>query len=1063
MLSIANVSIEQASTYYENDNYYTKSRGEFFGKSIKNLGFSKELTHKNFIKLLNGQNAEGEQLRRQKESGNTRAGYDHTFSAPKSLSILLEIAEATGDDKLSQVIRDAHNSAVDSSLSHIEDNYIYTRTRTKEGRVQEKTGNMIAAKFEHDTSRELDPTLHTHCVIANYTQDAAGNWKSLSNEHLYINKMSNGQYYRSELAANLAEIGFDISITDTKKGLFEIKEIDKSLISEFSKRAEQIKNKMQEMKEKYPNASETELKQFATLETRKSKKNVDRDKVYQDNLDRANSLVDTDALLKKFQIKNQKLDSVDIDSTIKQAMQIINDQESTFTKEDILKIAAKLNLGTVRASEIFEKIPYSSEIVNLDNNIFTTKTMQKIEFEIVEKMKSTQNTQEAISTTENIDNYIVKNASTMTKGQKEALNHILTTKDKIIGIQGDAGTGKTFMLSSLNDFLDKDKFELQGLAFTGKAASELEDQSGIKSTTLHSFLNQKVEPTEKQKIYVVDEASLIGSKQISELIKKSEDENARIVLVGDTKQFTTIAAGSIFDQLQQKGMSTTEMTETLRQKTQLLKEVVSNIKTKNTDLAFDLLEDNNSIQESKDIVSSVIEEWKKDNDALIISSTNKIRNEVNKSIRAINNLQDEQELTVRESNNLIGADQFFAQNYKEDQIVFINKNIPSLKPGTEAIISNIDIENQQITLKYSTKKEQDIEKIVDISKHGDCISSYHLNKKSFAPGEKIMFTKNDKMLKVKNGETAIITSIDPKGNIVAKIENKEVKFNIKQYQYLDYGYSTTDYKAQGATANSVIIAADARMANSNSFYVQVTRAKNSVKVITDNLEILKEKVKISQEKTTTLLDDLKSNQEPISKSTTLTQNIKSKLQEVVSEKLQNHIEEIQSIKETNVKTNLLDNLKSNQKVLSKSTELNMNNQVQMQEILTQKLLQNIEEIKLIKEHINGRTINQIDTRAFDRDDRSTENNLRAATAKLRDIGRNLRETDGSTIRGNVAERLSEREFRDNKISKGDSRDLKNKVISMQKEIKQDELERALKARTSQNTEIATQNQRSAKC
>lgn len=978
MLSIKNVSIEQASTYYQKDNYYTKERGEFFGKSKELLGFG-ELTHESFIKMLNGQNEKGEQLRREKETGNTRAGYDHTFTAPKSLSILLEIAEAKGDVVLAQTLRNIHDKAVNTALNHIESNYIQTRTRTAEGRIKETTGNMIAAKFEHDTSRELDPTLHTHCVIANYTQDKNGNWKSLSNEELYDNKMSNGLYYRSELAASLKEIGYELEITDTKKGLFELKEIDESLINEFSKRKKQIDELMPAMREKYSKASETELRQFATMESRKAKKEVDRDGIYKENLARAEELVNTNELLEKFQIQEQALenDKNKINDLIEKSAAILNEQESIFSKEKIMEVAGKLSLGSVRASDIFNKIENSS-LVKLDDNIFTTKEMISIEKNIIVDLYKTQNTVSQMTDENKINKFIDDKFATMTKGQKDALKLVTTTKDSIVGIQGDAGTGKTFMMQALNQFADKEKFELIGLAFTGKAAGELEEQSGIKSTTLHSYLLKKPNTSEKEKIYLVDEASLVGSNQTAELIAKSKEENARIVFIGDTKQFTSISAGGIFQQLQNHGMSTANMNEALRQKTQILKDVVKAINTNNTDKAFELLEkEKANFIETNNISSQVFEEWKQNKDALIISSTNKTRNEVNNLIRGHLNFKTQEILAIREGAKLMDVEQFFAQNYKKDQVIFIQKNIKGFKPGEEAIITSIDTKNQTITV---TKGEENAkEQTIDVSQFGDRIQAFNKTKKEFGIGEKIMFTKNDKKLDVKNGETALISNIAKNGDLTVKIGEKEITFNSKTYNYFDYGYATTDYKAQGATADNVIIAANAEMASKNSFYVQITRAKHGVKVITDDIEKLKEKVTIADSKTSTL-EYLKE----------LTNQIKQDTRELA---------ELKEIQEQNVD-----------------------------------LEQIVDEIKKEKQHATLTTntlTNGIDARISQTANRDIE----TANEHIRNARNNLKEADDSTFERSVSERLDEREFALDNTNQREMRDLIDKILSNQKEIK----------------------------
>lgn len=897
MLSVSNVSINQASTYYSKDNYYTKERGEFLGKAVEKLGFTEELTHENFIHMLHGENGYGEVLRREKQTGESRAGYDHTFTAPKSLSVLLEIAEAKGYEELANKIRDVHDKAVNQTLEQIESNYIYTRVRDENGeRFRVKTDNMIVAKFEHDTSRELDPTLHTHCVIANITQTADGKWQSISNEELYKNKMINGQFYRSELAKNLKELGLDIEITNSKQMLFEIKGIDNSLISEFSKRSEQIKESLEELREKYSNASESELKQFAALESRVAKKEVDRDEVRATNLQRAESLINTTELLATIQKDNLFFKKLNIQEIIEKSALIITENESTFSKEQLLKNAIGLSFGELRANELWNEID-NSNLVKLDENTYTTKEILQIEKEIIEFSRASKESVKELRSDREVKSFIEKNYKSMTKGQKEAVEHILTCKDRVIGIQGDAGTGKTYMLEAINENLKNSDVELIGLAFTGKASDELEEGSGIKSTTLHSFLNQS-KVSEKEKIYIVDEASFVGSKQMKQLIEKAEKDNARIVLIGDTKQFQAISAGAIFEQLQQRGMKTAVMEESLRQKTQALKESVKWIKNQDTDKAFSILE--NSIVESKDLIQDTIKAYQQDKEALIITSLNSERVKINDAIRELKvqtgEIKGTVDFKVKESVNLSGVEQFYSKNYQEKQLIFVNESKNGLKAGGEFSIVKVNVDSNEIIV----KNKLGFKRKIDIAKCGNQLSIFNIKNQSFGIGDKVIFSKNDKALKVKNGNIATIEKLDEKGNIECKLGKRTVKFNInKNYNYLDYGYAITDVKSQGATADNVIIVANAKMAKLQSFYTQVTRAKYGVKIITDNLIELKQNVVKKEVKTTTLNHA----QQNISKIKTLLEKIDSKhihnLIDKIKEKYQILKEEIKHANDRN--------------------------------------------------------------------------------------------------------------------------------------------------------------------
>lgn len=848
MLSVSNVSIEQASTYYSQDNYYTKERGEFFGKAIENLHFTQELTHENFIHMLNGENGNNESLRKANQTGKERAGMDHTFTAPKKLSIYLEMAEAKGNTELSEAIRKAHDQAVNATLSHIEENYIYTRVRETKGadRVLVKTDNMIVSKFEHDTTRELDPELHTHCVIGNLTQLPDGSWQAISNEELFNHKMLNGQYYRSELAKNLKSLGFEIEMTDAKTMLFDIKGIDQSLHDEFSRRSVQIKELLPKLRARYPKANQAKLKEYAAQESRKAKKDVNRDEVRQENLERASKLTDVDQLLSTLQ-KPSIVHEINPQEYIQKAAHILTEQESVIKKEELFKVSMTLSLGEVGAKELLQEID-KANLIKIDENSYTTQEMYDIEHEIIELANASKNTKEKLLITE------IPLDPSMTDDQNKALKHILTSQDMVIGIQGDAGSGKTYMLKQLKELLNDKNIELQGLAYTGSAVDELHKGSGIASQTLHSFFATQAQESEvpKEKVYIVDEASMIGSRQMHQLILKAQEQNARIVLIGDTKQFQTISAGAIFEQLQQRGMQTVVMEESLRQKTQNLKECVQFIKNKETDKAFEVLEKEDLVLEKDDLVGSALQSYKEDANALLIVSKNALRTRINDAIRAHKILKNEisatQSVQVKESINLTAQEKLFINTYHKDHIVFVNESKNGLKAGSEASIDSINQDTHEITLKF----KDDSTKTIDISKHGDQLSLFTCKEKSFGIGDKIAFTKNDKKLNVKNGNIGTVQALDEQGNVTIDIQGKTVNFNLKQYNYLDHGYAVTDFKAQGATADNVVIIADSKMAHIKSFYTQVTRAKYSVKVITDNIEQLKENVMRNPTKSTTL-------------------------------------------------------------------------------------------------------------------------------------------------------------------------------------------------------------------
>lgn len=883
MVSITGISAEQAVHYYsKKDNYYAKEQGLWQGKGARALGLSGEVMKEDFERLLNREDKEGKQLFSEGVSGEHRAGIDLTFSVPKSVSILSEVI---GDER----IRDAHEKAVETTLKYIEKRYSQTRQVYEKGqRRKVHTGNLAVAKFNHDTSRELDPQLHTHTVIMNMTRRKDGEWRALSNEALYENKMFIGQIYRNELAARLKKLGY--SIQGDNKGLFEVVGMPKELIAHYSQRSEQIDERVRELKEsgRYSNASEQRLREIAALGSRVAKKDVNINLVRESWEERLKQQGYTkeaieQAVKEVYKISRQaeeekKKTRLKEHDYIRLACSAVTEEESAFKKEDVLKIAGKLSVSEYRIPDLekaFDELNRKEAILSLDeeNGVYTTKEMKSVEGEIVQKVIRGQDKIDNIMAKEQIgagiEEFQKGHNFAMTNGQKQAAEHILSSKDRIIGVQGDAGTGKTTMLSVVRELAEAKGYEIKGLSFTGKAASEIEQASGIKSQTVHAFLSLGIESKKsgKDQVWIVDEASMIGSKQMNEIIKSAELQNARVVLIGDTKQLQSIKAGQIFKDLQDNGMKTVEMKEILRQDDPAYKDIVKDIAAKKIESAFSKLESNNCVAEIKDRqarLEAVVKDYASVKDytkALIVTARNADRTELSTLIRNELRTQgrlsgEDKTFTVREPSGLPQAERHFAQVYKEGDYVFSLKAGIIGRAGNEGKIVSIDPHYHHIMV----EKENGRQHTVNLKQDGQDLQVYNEKQQVFTKGDRIVFLKNDKALNVKNGATGTIQSIDEKtGNFKIRTDaERDITLNINHYPYIDHGYAVTDYKSQGQTAKEVIYHADTtKEVSYNQAYVAVTRGKTGVKVYTDSKDNLKEMMKQEQVKETTLANNTK--------------------------------------------------------------------------------------------------------------------------------------------------------------------------------------------------------------
>ena len=236
MFSTSNVSANQAETYYTHEDTCAAEPEQTFarwlGQGATALSLSSRVEPEVFQSLLRGFSPEGQALfGRSVGAAKRRAATDYTFSAPKSVSIAALVQR---DERVLQ----AHQRAIEQSLSILEERYAQTRISTPTGRQCTSTGNLIAAVFTHTTSREMEPQLHSHCVVINATQLPNGRWYSFSNEAAIAHQKLLGQIYQNELAVSLQRLGYQIE--PRSQGQFELVGYSPELLQLFSTRRQQI-------------------------------------------------------------------------------------------------------------------------------------------------------------------------------------------------------------------------------------------------------------------------------------------------------------------------------------------------------------------------------------------------------------------------------------------------------------------------------------------------------------------------------------------------------------------------------------------------------------------------------------------------------------------------------------------------------------------------------------------------------------------------------------------------------------------------------------------------------
>ncbi len=511
MLSIKAIKRSSVtSTYFAKDDYYTQAaeaaqkESLWYGAGAERLGLSGPVTQQAFRSLLEGKLPDGTALGRRGEHGERchHPGWDLTFSAPKSVSILYEVG---GDERLLK----AHERAVSQALDTLEANAANTRVTVNGVRHLEGTGNLVIARFNHDTSRELDPQLHTHSVVMNLTQRGDGHWRSLDSRALYRLKMLGGAIYRAALARGLRALGYAVERTH-QDGRFEASAVPPGVMKAFSKRREAIEAALE--KSIRPDAKAAEQ---VTLNTRPYKRERERDilrgiwreaaremgfeaqrvvaehrKVRGERRaggpeERSVAGNDRTPLegrdLSEASLRDERGAGEVAREAVRFAAAKLGERESVFTEDNVVLEALNHAMGEVTLEEVQTAIREAAEdralvSARLDERAaWTTPQALYLERSNIALMREGQGAVKPLYGRSSLQPILDERG--LTEGQWAAALMALTTSDRIVGIQGYAGTGKTHLLKTVGKLAAKRGVELRGLAPSAAAAKLLEQVS----------------------------------------------------------------------------------------------------------------------------------------------------------------------------------------------------------------------------------------------------------------------------------------------------------------------------------------------------------------------------------------------------------------------------------------------------------------------------------------------------------------------------------------------------------------------------------------------------------
>ncbi len=821
-------------------NYYHQGKSRWSGQGAEKLGLSGAIDNEQeFSNVIEGRSLDGsEQLNaRVLKPKERRAALDCTFSAPKSVSLMALVG---GDLRLIA----AHHQALKEVIALMETRYACTRVTDGNGRHRENTGNLVVAQFDHIESRDLDPHLHTHCLVMNMTQTSDGKWMSLVNGEIFANKKFLGMTYQSFLAREIQKLGYEVE--QRQHGQFEIKGFKQQDLEAFSKRRQQI------LATAGANSTWAERNQVWD-NTRKRKEKVTEDELkslwQQEAADLGISFVQQKQ--PQPEVVNDLANQKDVNEILDSAIAHCSERTVAFKFEEIAKFVLGERLATdiTQIEPLLKKHPGILALPGLEG--YTTLKAVERELATIELMERGKQKVNPISHPEVFKSKLEK--TLLNQGQRQAVAMALTTKDSFVAWQGVAGAGKTFALKELKALASDAGYTVKGFAPSSMAAKVLSEELEIQSETVARLLVSEPPPEpEANQIWIVDEAGLLSAKDAHALLEKATAQGARLLLVGDTKQLSSVEAGNPFKSLQQARIKTAHLTQSNRQRNPDLKIAVDLIANGRIEAGFQQLEAIGSITEvqTEAKLETIAREYMALTPAqrgrtLVLAGTNAEKLALTQAIRdklkVEGSLGKSANITQLQAKNLTKVQMQYTHNYEVGDFVMPTRNYKRRGLEKGQLYEVVSKDTDKLTLKAADGTLQEVDTLFDKA-------VYQCNEIEIAVGDRLQWKKNDRLQERRNGQEFVVTAVDDNTIKIQYLESSRTEtINLKQAQNLDYALVSTTYSSQGKTAEQTLISADYTIGQ-ESFYVAVSRAKDRVKLFTEDKQFLLELAQKSKAK-----------------------------------------------------------------------------------------------------------------------------------------------------------------------------------------------------------------------
>jgi conjugative relaxase-like TrwC/TraI family protein len=849
-----------SARHLQHSDYYAEGErvtGQWQGRGAETLGLAGEVQSNQFEALRQGVDPQSGEFLRQRHSadriaadgttqGRGRNLYDFTISAPKSVSIMAKLG---GDAGLTK----AHRKAVQEALKELE-SQAASRVRRDGANENRTTGNLVLAVYHHDTSRELDPQLHTHAVAANLTYDGAeGRWKALQASGIYEQRAYLTEVYRNALAREVRSLGYEIDDRRRSNGKnlgFEIKGVSDELLEKYSQRSEQRDRAIAEFVEskgRQPSDNEIavlvresradKLVEISTAEvhSRQTARLTPQESLSLEQI--------RETVLERSQ--THRLEPESAAPSLDYAKQHVFERVSVALDHELLTEALRHGRGRIDLADLkgeFSLEESTGKILRAGKEVATRESLDR-ERDTIERINRGIGQFERLGGQREF-----APSAHLRPEQKQAIEFVLNSRDLAVNIRGAAGTGKTVTLEELQRGLEESGRRVLAVAPTMSAVEELQKVGFSDAITVERLLQDRSTQTDLfRKALIVDEAGMVSGRQMSDVLKLADAQSMRIIFSGDTKQIRSVEASDALRVLEgESHLKSVSLSEVQRQNAQGYREAIQELR-RDPERGFDKLEQIGAVREvpwsdRAQAVQQAYAEAQAEANAkgqprsvLVVAATHEEIGHITEAIRTERTRTGELGLNTHQEHHLplnwTSAEKSDTRNYAEGQVLEFHRAVKGV--ARHESLEVIGVENDKVVARNARGEERHF-----TAKQAKCFEVYERRAIDVAPNDKLLLTANRREpgFRAVNGELVTVSRIDEQGRIHLQ-DGRTVPENYKQFTH---GYAVTAHRSQGKSVDAIVISGDAM--RKELFYVAASRGRESITVVTSDKELLRETV-----------------------------------------------------------------------------------------------------------------------------------------------------------------------------------------------------------------------------